>query len=349
MTAAGGAGRTGGERNLGHGRRTCAVDPDPPPDELETVTTHPDPTCVFPKDRRVTVSDGTPIAYTVLGDGGGVPVVFVNGWSCSDGYWVTIGPAVRDAGHPVVFVDTRGHGRSGLPRYPGVAAHRLRPEDVAIDRMARDLVEVLDDAGLPRAVFVGHSMGVQAIVETYRVAPHRVAGLVPVAGTFENPVRTFADLAVLDRLYPAADLLFRRFPFEILRPAVRRLATPEIGHRVMRAIRAGGPNVRPEHVAPHMAQIGRTNWSVLWRMMSGLRQHETAADLPSVRVPTLVLAGRKDLFTPPSVQQRMADLIPGAEIRWFGQAGHLLPVEEPEACAEAIITFLARVPSTAAA
>ena len=34
---------------------------------------------VWPKDRRVTASDGTPIAYTVIGKGDRIPVVFLNG------------------------------------------------------------------------------------------------------------------------------------------------------------------------------------------------------------------------------------------------------------------------------
>ena len=43
---------------------------------------------LFAKERRVVADDGTPIAYTVRGgDGDRVPVLFANGWSCSDAYW----------------------------------------------------------------------------------------------------------------------------------------------------------------------------------------------------------------------------------------------------------------------
>jgi pimeloyl-ACP methyl ester carboxylesterase len=297
---------------------------------------------LFPKDRTITASDGTRIAYTVRGDGDGVPVVFVNGWTCSDGYWAVIGPGVCERGHPALFLDTRGHGESGLPRSPGFAARKLRPEDVSVDRVARDVVEVLDDAGFERAALSGHSMGVQAIFEVYRVAPERVAALMPVAGTYENPVKTFANLPVLDRLYPIADVLFRFVPFEILRPVMRRTANPELGHRVVRAIKVGGPKVQAEHVASHMGQIAEVNFSVLFKMMSGLRHHQTADLLPTVTAPTLVLAGRRDLFTPPSVQERMAELIPDSEILWFEDGGHLLPVEEPEAIVAAMAEFLHR-------
>jgi hypothetical protein len=108
----------------------------------------------FPKDHDLTVSDGTRIAYTFRGDGPGMPVVFVNGWSCTDGYWTTIGPAVAAAGHRTIFLDMRGHGESGLPRRPGIAARDLWAEDVAPERLAADIVEVLDDAGVERAVLV---------------------------------------------------------------------------------------------------------------------------------------------------------------------------------------------------
>ena len=295
----------------------------------------------FPKDHDLTVSDGTRIAYTFRGDGPGMPVVFVNGWSCTDGYWTTIGPAVAAAGHRTIFLDMRGHGESGLPRRPGIAARDLRAEDVAPERLAADIVEVLDDAGVERAVLVGHSMGVQTIVETCRIAPERVAGLVPIAGAFENPVKTFAEKPVLDRIYPVAEMIFRFVPFEVLRPVLRR-TTPGLGRRVIQAIGVGGPNVKEKDIAPHIAHIGEVNFSVLFKMMSGLRRHRTAEFLPQIAVPTLVLAGRRDHFTPASVQQRMADLIPDSELIWFDDAGHLLPIEAPDEVAAAIVDFLAR-------
>jgi pimeloyl-ACP methyl ester carboxylesterase len=42
------------------------------------------------------------------------------------------------------------------------------------------------------------------------------------------------------------------------------------------------------------------------------------------------------------VQEKMAELIPDAEIVWFDEGGHLLPIEEPEGVADAMVDFLAR-------
>src|SRR5260221_9967028 len=184
-------------------------------------------------------------------------------------------------------------------------------------------------------------MGVQAFVEVARRRPDRVAALMPVAGTFENPVKSFADMPFLDRLYPIADVLFRFVPFEVLRPVMRRTTTPGVGLKIIRGIKVGGDKVTEQAITPHMRQLTEVNFSVLWRMMSGRRGHATADFLPSITAPVLVLAGRRDLFTPPSVQQRMADLVPDAEIVWFEEGGHLLPIEEPEGVADAMVEFLA--------
>ena len=82
--------------------------------------------------------------------------------------------------------------------------------------------------------------------------------------------------------------------------------------------------------------------SVLWRIMSEMRNHSAAEVLPTVHVPVLILAGRKDLFTPQSVQERMHSLLPDSELVWFEEGGHLLPVEEASGIVSTVNDFLAR-------
>ena len=299
---------------------------------------------VVEKDRTFTTSDGTRIAYAVVNaDDRGTPVVFMNGWTCPDAYWKVIGPGIVDAGHPAVFFDARGHGQSGLPRAPGLFGHKLKKEDLTVERLARDVIELLDAAGIERAVLMGHSMGVQGLFEAYKIAPDRIAALIPVAGTYENPVPTFADQAFLDKLFPIADVLFRRVPFVMLRPVLSQASRfPNLGIRVVRMIHVANHNVTAEDIAPHAAQFSELNMSVLWRIMSEMRNHSAADVLPDVQVPVLILAGRKDLFTPQSVQERMHSMLPDSELVWFEEGGHLLPVEEATGIVGAVNDFLAR-------
>jgi pimeloyl-ACP methyl ester carboxylesterase len=301
---------------------------------------------LWPKDRSFITSDGARVAYTMLGERGrGVPVVFMNGWTCPDAYWKGIVPAVADAGHPVVLFDTRGHGQSGLPRRPGRAARDLPIEDVAVVRIATDIIELLDETDLDAAVLAGHSMGVQGIFEAYRVGgPARVAGIVPIAGTYENPVPTFAERAVLDRLFPIGDALFSRVPFRALRPIMGQAhrMPHAVSMRIVGAILGTSDAVGYADVEPHVRQIGDVDFGVMWRMMSQMRAHSAAEVLPTIEVPVLILGGERDHFTPPSVQHRMHELIPGSDMVLYPDGGHLLPVEESAAIARDLVAWLAR-------
>ena len=125
------------------------------------------------------------------------------------------------------------------------------------------------------------------------------------------------------------------------RPVLRRIATPERGRWAAGLIGAVGPKTTPQDMAAHMQHIGDVNFSVLLKMLSALRTHHTESFLPHITAPTLVLAGRHDRFTPPPVMEQMANAIPEAKLVWFDDAGHLLPIEEPEGVARELTRFLA--------
>lgn len=114
-----------------------------------------------------TASDGVRIAYETAG-AGEPAIVFVHGWSCDRSYWQhQIGEFARS--HRVVALDLAGHGESGLGR-----------GDWSIAAFAGDVRAVIEALGLNRLVLVGHSLGGPVIVETARLIPDRVVGLIPV-------------------------------------------------------------------------------------------------------------------------------------------------------------------------
>lgn len=299
----------------------------------------------FAKDRRTTASDGTPLAWTLLpaaeGTEPGVAFVAANGWSCSDAYWAHIAPRLTALGHPVLLVDARGHGASGLPRHPGRGARSLRPEDVTIGRIATDLREVAADAGLDRAVAIGHSMGVQVTLELHRLAPELVAGLVLVAGSYENPLRTFWGLPLADLAFPVAKFAVGAAP-ELARLALQPAKLTAVGAFGARLLRGSGPKAAAADLAPYLLHIAAADPAVMVRTVDAMRRHSAADHLRRVDVPTLILAAGRDAFTPPRCSQRMFERIPTAEITWFDEAGHTLPIEEPEGIVDAVHEWLGR-------
>ena len=62
--------------------------------------------------------------------------------------------------------------------------------------------------------------------------------------------------------------------------------------------------------------------------------------LRSIRVPTLVLCGRTDSWSPLAQHEQIAALVPGARLRVIDGAGHMSPMERPEAVAKALLDWL---------
>jgi pimeloyl-ACP methyl ester carboxylesterase len=109
--------------------------------------------------------DGIALAYEVHG-AGAPALVFVHGWSCDRSYWRNqLGHFAQS--HRVVALDLAGHGESGAGR-----------RDWTMSAFGRDVTAVVDHLGLDDAVLIGHSMGVDVVVEAALELPGRVRGLV---------------------------------------------------------------------------------------------------------------------------------------------------------------------------
>jgi len=62
--------------------------------------------------------------------------------------------------------------------------------------------------------------------------------------------------------------------------------------------------------------------------------------LPHIQVPTLIVVGEEDFFTPEPIARLMSDAIPGAQLAVVAGAGHLPNMEKPEAFNEVVYNFL---------
>jgi 3-oxoadipate enol-lactonase len=81
-------------------------------------------------------------------------------------------------------------------------------------------------------------------------------------------------------------------------------------------------------------------WIGLASAVAGTDFYATTA---SLTLPTLAIAGSLDAATPPDMVREMANLIRGSGFQLLREAGHLPPVDQPEAFATALVTFLDRI------
>jgi pimeloyl-ACP methyl ester carboxylesterase len=108
--------------------------------------------------------------------GDGIPVVLLHGLTATHRYVVMGSRALERSGHRVIAPDARGHGRSGPAPDPGAYGY----ED-----LASDVLHVLDERGVERAVLAGASMGAHTALRLALEHPGRVAGLVLITPAFD--------------------------------------------------------------------------------------------------------------------------------------------------------------------
>jgi pimeloyl-ACP methyl ester carboxylesterase len=279
----------------------------------------------------VALSDGSPLFYESWGERGErTPALLCDGIGC-DGYvWRYLRQDLTDRFglHP----HYRGHGRTASPR---------DPRRVTIEDLADDVASVLDDALVERAVLVGHSMGVQVALETYRRHRDRVAGLVLVCGAPSHPLKTFRGSAALEDVLPLVQRWIHRVPGVINR-VTRTLLPTRLAYEVASRLEIRRELVEPRDFMPYLEGMARIDARLFVAMLSSAGQHSAEDLLPDITAPTLVIAGERDGFTPPERSRAMAEAIPGAELLEIPHASHTAPIERPNLVDATIREFIAR-------
>jgi pimeloyl-ACP methyl ester carboxylesterase len=263
-------------------------------------------------------------------EGKGAPgILLCDGLGCDGFIWRYLEPALAQQ-HQVVHWHYPAHGHSPPPS----EAHGF-----SVPRLADDAVTVLDAAKLERAVVIGHSMGVQVALEMTRRHPGRVEGLVLVCGSPGHPLDTFHDTSVLRWLLPTLRRTTEALPqgvSALTRAAVRSGLALE-----MALLFEVNPKlVHREDLEPYFAHFLSMDPRLFLRTMQAAAEHSAEDYLPEVDVPTLVIGGDRDRFTPPWLSRRMALAIAGAELVMVHGGSHTTPLEAPERVQQAIADFL---------
>ncbi len=237
-----------------------------------------------------------------------------------------------DIAHPfsVAHWHYRGHGRSALP---------VDPERIAVEDFASDLGCVRRHLGDPPVVLVGHSYGAQVCLEAYRQRPEGVKAMVLMCGTFGRVTHTFKGSDLL------ASVLPKLIDFVVGHPKLARAlwsrVPPRVALRV--AVMTGeidGSAIRVEDIEPYFAHVAHVDFPMFLRMLQLAGEHSAEDLLADVRVPTLVIAGDRDTFTPAALSETMSHLIPGAELLVVPGGTHVTPLEHHELIDMRIAKFL---------
>jgi pimeloyl-ACP methyl ester carboxylesterase len=276
---------------------------------------------------HVALSDGGSLHVVERGPIDARPLVLLHGITLTAQTWHY---QLRDLAdrYRVLAVDHRGHGTS-----------KAGTDAWSIERLGRDVVELLQDLDLHDAVLVGHSMGgmvtMQFAVDHPEVVRERVAGLV-LMSTSATPVQRFGA-------------------WKALTPSIRqglamgdRIPGGMFGERDLSTLvfRLGmGAKAVPEHVELNRQMTASTPVAVLGELFAGVAGFDVRHRLHEIDVPIVVFVGTRDLLTPPSLARRIvAGLRRARPLEVFPGAGHMLMLERHEDVADRIDRFAKDLP-----
>jgi 3-oxoadipate enol-lactonase len=214
----------------------------------------------------------------------------------------------------VARYDHRGHGGSAVPAGP-----------YTMDQLVDDAARMIREWGRGPVVWIGLSMGGMVGQGLAIRHPELVAALVLANTTAAYPEAAASvwtqRIAAVESggMAAVADMVVERYLHADYR-AHNPAAAQALKAQLLRCDPAG--------YAASCHAVAAVDW---------------LDQLPKVSVPTLVIAGARDVGATPAMAQAMAERIPGAQLRVFDDASHLSVAEVPELFTRTVTEFLAGV------
>jgi pimeloyl-ACP methyl ester carboxylesterase len=274
--------------------------------------------------------DGTKLFYST--EGQGKPLVFCYGLVCSSLHWTYQIDHFQKT-HQAVWFDYRGHHNSETPK---------DLKSLTVGNIARDLGTVLDELGIQEAVLLGHSMGVNAVLEFYRQQPHRVAGMVLANGTAKRPLETLFRSNALQAAFQLLKKAYQKSPQLV--SLFWRLQKGNPISRTLVALGGFNPHLTPQaDIDLYVDQVAEMDPAILIHLIENYEHHDATAWLHTIKAPTLIIAGEQDNVIPVEQQELMHQLIPNSRFEIIRHGSHCPQMDLPDLVDLKIEKFLQEI------
>jgi pimeloyl-ACP methyl ester carboxylesterase len=227
----------------------------------------------------------------------------------------------------VVAFDQRGLGQTEIP-----------PGPYEMSDYAADAAALLDAVGWKSCRAVGTSFGGMVAQEFACTYPERIERLALVCtspgGDFASyPLHTLADLPPAEAMALGPKLLDGRFTPEYLAEHPDAQALVDMVVSMQAGGSDGGESSEESEESAKEVKRGE-------QLQLDARSRLDVLDrLGKIACPTLVAGGKYDHIAPPENSEKIAELIPNAELRFY-EGGHIFFLQDPQAIPD-VMQFLA--------
>jgi len=210
--------------------------------------------------------------------------------------------------------------------------------DFSFDAHCADLKKLLAITKVRKATFVGWSMGVQLNFDFYRKYPAYFNSLVQINGAYGN-IFDSAFNASLTKVSPLL-IYFVEYVFPriaVLNPILTRTRAVIALSKFTGLVSS---TLDEEVFFELVNEFIYLNFSNYAKTLNELGRHNAEDMLGSIKVPTLIVAGDRDLMTPTFLSEDMSKKIPDSELFVITGGTHYTPVEFPDVVNLRIEKFL---------
>lgn len=246
--------------------------------------------------------------------GVGRPLVLGHSFLCSSKMWREQVPALAEK-YRVLNLDLRGHGNSSEVTEP-----------FTVYDAVSDVVAVLDEVGIEKAIWCGLSFGGWVALRAALTYPERVEGLI-LMDTDAGPEDVYRKLR--NNAMGLGARLLGVGPF--LPPIARLMFGATTRRKNPALVREWKKEFSRVHVP-----------SILLCLEAAMKRDSILDRLPQISVPALVLVGEEDRPLPPARSRQLYKALPSCELVQIPAAGHLSALEQPAAVNKAVLDFLER-------
>ncbi|UCC77840.1 MAG: alpha/beta fold hydrolase, partial [Anaerolineales bacterium] len=234
-------------------------------------------------------------------------------------FWHKVVPGLAEH-YQVITFDNRGAGDSDKPDGP-----------YTVPMMAADTAGLMDALNIREAAVMGHSLGGFIAQELVVTRPELVGELILGATTHGGP-------NVIPITPEALEILTNREgdPVELVKRGIAVACAAGFAERHPEVVQEC-MNYRfsnPVPVAQYQAQVAAG------ASMSALTEEQVVERLGQIKMPVLILFGEQDKVVPPGNAGLLAQKIANSTVHLVPNAGHMYPLEAPQATVEIIHAFL---------
>jgi len=265
--------------------------------------------------------DGAKLCY--MESGTGLPVVFLHPTPLDHGYWLPLTEGL--AGVHAILPDLRGHGASELGSTLPAGGFATVPDApvLSMERLALDVLALLDHLEVAEAVFVGCSIGGYVLLELWRQAPERMRALA----------------FICSKPQPDTEANFARRAATIAQARAGETSSIYDG-MAQSLVGASSRQRRPEIVAALRSRMNITAQALVAVQAGLATRPDSLPAVETIEAPVLAIAGGEDAGITPVDMQAFFAAPGGCEFHLLPDAGHLAAYEQPEKVASLLAEWL---------